>query len=67
MTRATRHNRKNAAWESAALSACEKKLEKHSHGLKIAIAVGLMSSYYLPTDHAALVGAVANQLWLWKA
>lgn len=34
--------------------------------LKLAIAVGLVAAYFLPAQHAWIVGIPVNLLWLYK-
>ena len=34
--------------------------------VKSIVMIGLLSAYYLPTEHAMMANALANLLWLWR-
>lgn len=34
--------------------------------LKTIIMIGLVATYFLPQDHAIVVGVTSNLLWLWR-
>lgn len=34
--------------------------------IKVAVMIGLVATYFLPQEHAWVVGMSANLLWLWR-